>query len=111
MQSIWLVGINAKFAHTNPAIRYLKNYADNPAVGIAEYTINMPLESILNDLLNKGGKAYGFSVYIWNVDVYKRQVWGSAFSSISSIMSAFFLWELPLAPSSAGPSSSCSAGA
>lgn len=72
MQSIWLVGINAKFAHTNPAIRYLKNYADNPAVGIAEYTINMPLESILSDLLNKGGRAYGFSVYIWNVDFCRR---------------------------------------
>ena len=33
-----LGGVNAKFAHTNPAIRYLQQYCGQEQVQIAEYT-------------------------------------------------------------------------
>jgi len=69
---ILLVGINAKYAHTNPAIRYLKNYAGLREVEIAEYTINMPLEQVYEDLAGRKADAYGFSTYIWNVEYCRR---------------------------------------
>ena len=69
--NIVLVGINAKYAHTNPAIRYLQQYCGDPDVHIAEYTINMDMETVFGDLLARKADAYGFSVYIWNV----RQVY------------------------------------
>ena len=72
MSRITLVGINAKFAHTNPAIRLLKRYAGRDEVDIAEFTINMDWEAAADALLNRGSQAYGISLYIWNA------AWGIA---------------------------------
>ena len=60
--NIVLVGINAKYAHTNPAVRYLQQYCGDPDVHIAEYTINMDMETVFGDLLARKADAYGFSV-------------------------------------------------
>ena len=50
---ILLVGINARYTHTNLAIRRLRAAAEGRAetVELAEYTINMPCEHILDDIL------------------------------------------------------------
>jgi radical SAM superfamily enzyme YgiQ (UPF0313 family) len=66
-----LSAINAKYAHTNPAIRSLKKAAspDYPSVALKEYTINMPLLDILADLYAKDTLLYGFSCYIWNIEM------------------------------------------
>ncbi len=69
---ILLVGVNAKYAHTNPAIRYLKNAAASEDVEIAEYTVNMPLEQVFEELLEKKASVYGFSTYIWNIEYCKK---------------------------------------
>lgn len=46
--------LNAKFIHTNLAIRYLKAYAAPEfEVEIAEYTINDPVLNIASDLFAK----------------------------------------------------------
>lgn len=71
---ILLIGINAKYIHSNPAVYSLKAYADNYypdrpdgcALEIAEYTINQPPGAILADLYRKNPQVAAFSCYIWN---------------------------------------------
>ena len=75
--SILLIGINAKYIHSNPAIYSLKAYADKYypdrpggcAVEIAEYTINQPQSAILADIYQKRPQAAAFSCYIWNGNI------------------------------------------
>ena len=72
--SILLIGINAKYIHSNPAIYSLKAYADKYypdrpggcSLEIAEYTINQPQGAILADIYQKRPQAAAFSCYIWS---------------------------------------------
>ena len=72
---ILLVGINAKYIHSNAAIRLLKAYAEkeNPEIigkiEIAEYTINNRKEEILADIYLKKPDVIMFSCYIWNISL------------------------------------------
>ena len=82
-----LVGINAKYIHSNPGIHSLKSYAQKynkdtaDSIEIAEYTINMRREQILSDIYNKRPNVIGFSVYIWNVSLVRELI-----EDIASIM-------------------------
>lgn len=68
------VGINAKFSHTNIAIRYLNNeLKDMVDSSFEEFTINEPLEKIVYELHKKDADVLMFSTYIWNID-YVRKV-------------------------------------
>lgn len=70
-----LVGINAKYIHTNPAIYSLRAYAGEklqPFVEMAEYTINNRMEEILRDLYERHPGAMGISCYIWNIGLVKE---------------------------------------
>lgn len=68
------VGINAKFSHTNIAIRYLNNeLKDMVDSSFEEFTINEPLEKIVYELHKKDADVLMFSAYIWNID-YVRKV-------------------------------------
>ncbi|MBS4193779.1 B12-binding domain-containing radical SAM protein [Lederbergia citri] len=61
--------LNAKYIHTNLAIRYLKAYAaPDFDVELAEYTIKDPTLNIVTDLYNKKPDVIGFSCYIWNIE-------------------------------------------
>ncbi|MFC3883352.1 B12-binding domain-containing radical SAM protein [Bacillus songklensis] len=61
--------LNAKYIHTNLAIRYLKAYAaPEYDVEMAEYTIKDPSLNIVTDLYNKQPDVLGFSCYIWNIE-------------------------------------------
>lgn len=63
------VGINAKFSHTNIAIRYLNNeLKDMVDSSFEEFTINEPLEKIVYELHKKDADVLMFSSYIWNID-------------------------------------------
>lgn len=66
-----LVGVNAKYIHSNPAIYGLKAYATDYAedVEIAEYTINHRLETILADLYERQPDVIALSCYIWNINM------------------------------------------
>lgn len=72
--NVLLIGINAKYIHSNPAVYSLKAYADRYypdrpdgcTLGIAEYTINQPVRAILADLYQKRPQVAAFSCYIWN---------------------------------------------
>jgi len=61
--------LNAKFIHTNLAIRYLKAYAaPDFNIQIKEYTIKDPVLNIVTDLYQQKPKVIGFSCYIWNIE-------------------------------------------
>lgn len=77
---VLLIGINAKYIHSNPAVYSLKAYADKYypdrpdgcALGIAEYTINQPTGAILADIYQKRPQMAAFSCYIWNWDLVQE---------------------------------------
>jgi len=68
---IALVAVNAKYPHTNPAIRSLKSAAkrDGFDIELKEYTVNMPLRQIVDDLYDPETGVYGLSAYIWNIEI------------------------------------------
>lgn len=65
-----LVGINAKFIHSNLAIRYLKAFTGNLEYEciLKEFSINDRKERILEEIMEENPDFVGFSCYIWNVD-------------------------------------------
>lgn len=67
--NIILTTLNAKYIHTNLALRYLKAAAlpeFNPI--ITEYTIKDPAFNIVSDLYQHKPDVVGFSCYIWNIE-------------------------------------------
>ena len=70
MQAV-LCALNAKYVHTNPAVRYIKAYADKhvPEVAchIVEETIHTPAEDVLKKIYEKNPQMVAFSCYIWNI--------------------------------------------
>ncbi len=61
--------LNAKYIHTNLAIRYLKAYASPEFnIQIKEYTIKDPILNIVSDLYQQNPTVIGFSCYIWNIE-------------------------------------------
>jgi anaerobic magnesium-protoporphyrin IX monomethyl ester cyclase len=61
--------LNAKYIHTNLAIRYLKAFAEPEFnIQIKEYTIKDPAMNIVTDLYLQKPKVIGFSCYIWNIE-------------------------------------------
>ena len=70
IHKVLLVGINAKYIHTNLAIRSLKANAGKyaPDVQLCEYTINHRMEDILAGLYGEKPDIIGFSCYLWNID-------------------------------------------
>lgn len=63
-----LLGINAKYIHTNNAVRLLKANTDF-SVDILEYTIKDDIDKIVSDIEKENPDVLGFSVYIWNISL------------------------------------------
>ncbi|OES43781.1 B12-binding domain-containing radical SAM protein [Domibacillus iocasae] len=67
--NITVCTLNAKYIHTNLAIRYLKSYCEDAYdIRIAEYTIKDPAMNIVSDLYSQKPDVIGFSCYIWNIE-------------------------------------------
>ncbi|MCH6265675.1 B12-binding domain-containing radical SAM protein [Neobacillus citreus] len=61
--------LNAKYIHTNLAIRCLKAYAAPEFdIILKEYTIKDPVMNIVSDLHQQKPDVIGFSCYIWNIE-------------------------------------------
>lgn len=61
--------LNAKYIHTNLAIRYLKAFAAPEFnIQIKEYTIKDPVLNIVTDIYQQKPDVIGFSCYIWNIE-------------------------------------------
>lgn len=70
---ILLVGINAKYIHSNLGVYCIHAYARKHGIkeedfGIKEYTINQDVDFILGDIYLQKPEMLGFSCYIWNID-------------------------------------------
>lgn len=71
---ILLTAINAKYIHSNPAVYSLKAYAkkylkaeSQVEIVLGEYTINQPLDEILEGIYREKPDVLCFSCYIWNI--------------------------------------------
>ncbi|WP_291632422.1 B12-binding domain-containing radical SAM protein [Clostridium sp.] len=70
---VTLVGINAKYIHSNLAVRYLKSFTEdlNYECEIMEFSINDNIERILEEVLRSKPDIVALSCYIWNIDYVK----------------------------------------
>lgn len=92
---VLLIGINAKYIHSNPAIYSLKAYADkyyplrpdNCVLEIAEYTINQSSSAILADIYQKKPQVAAFSCYIWNWNLIQELL-----AELPKLLSETQLW-------------------
>lgn len=67
--NIVLTTLNAKYIHTNLAIRCLRAYVEpEHQVKMVEYTIKDPSINIVTDLFKYNPDVIGFSCYIWNIE-------------------------------------------
>lgn len=73
-----LTAVNAKFIHSNPAVRCLKEYAlahhtaEIGEIAIEEFTINQQVEYILSKIIRHKPDVIGLSCYIWNYEYMKK---------------------------------------
>ncbi len=74
MKKILLIGINARFAHSNPSLYYLRTFIDSLDfdIEILELTINQERAEIIDTLAGKGADIIALSVYIWNVELVRE---------------------------------------
>ncbi len=65
-----LVAVNAKYVHTNIAVRYISQFCTEQGLDcrFCEFTINEPQFNIISKLYAQDCDAYGFSCYIWNIE-------------------------------------------
>jgi anaerobic magnesium-protoporphyrin IX monomethyl ester cyclase len=67
--NVVLTTLNAKYIHTNLAIRCLRAYVEPEYdVKMVEYTIKDPSMNIVTDLFKYEPDVIGFSCYIWNIE-------------------------------------------
>lgn len=73
---ILLIAVNAKYIHSNLAVYSLRAYAGKLGMetGLAEYTINQPVEAVLRDIYDRKPAVLCFSCYIWNIEYVKELV-------------------------------------
>ena len=71
MKKLLLVGINARYTHSNLALRYLRNFVADLEykTEISEFSINQDILEILEQIAIKQPDILAFSVYIWNTKV------------------------------------------
>jgi len=64
-----LIGINAKYIHSNLALLNLRSYANEfqKNVEIAEYTINNSTDNIVEEIYKLKADILCFSCYVWNI--------------------------------------------
>ncbi len=79
-----LVAVNAKYIHTNLAVRYLYSYTkDTHDVDFIEFTIKDSHDAIISQLLATKPDLIGFSCYIWNIEFIKTII--NKIKSISNV--------------------------
>ncbi|MBR4965294.1 MAG: B12-binding domain-containing radical SAM protein [Lachnospiraceae bacterium] len=71
-----LIGINAKYIHSNPAVYSLRACAGiyKESVRIREFTINQRMEEIRQEIYLGRPDVLAFSCYIWNISLIKELI-------------------------------------
>ncbi len=67
---LMLVAINSQYIHSNPALYYLKQALKDSQLQLelCEYSINMPISDVLNDIYRHQPEIISLSTYIWNIE-------------------------------------------
>jgi len=68
LMKVILISIDAKYIHTNNAVRLLKANSSF-AMTLLEYTIKDDITHIAQEIISQQADVIGFSVYIWNVRI------------------------------------------
>lgn len=98
MRKFLLIGINAKYIHSNPAIYSIQAYAQeyyrqknwtltDEMLELAEYTINQNKESILADIYHRKPDIVAFSCYIWNWKLIQELL-----DELPKLLPKLFIW-------------------
>lgn len=73
---IVIAALNAKYPHTNLAIRYLRTQClesrilkKSSKIVLKEYTINDSIQTVVSDLVSEKPDICAFSCYIWNISL------------------------------------------
>ncbi|MDP8201464.1 MAG: radical SAM protein [Candidatus Tenebribacter burtonii] len=71
MKKLLFVGINARYTHSNLALRYLRNFVAELEYKskILEFSINQDFLEILEQIEHTQSDILAFSVYIWNTEI------------------------------------------
>ena len=71
MKKLLFIGINARYSHSNLALRYLRNFVADLEyeTEILEFSINQDILEILEQITFKQPDILAFSVYVWNTKV------------------------------------------
>jgi len=75
MKKIVLAALNAKYIHSNLALRYLSRFQDNYKkhnIITREFTINQRPDFIVEELFRLQPDVVLFSAYIWNVETLRQ---------------------------------------
>lgn len=75
MKKVVLAALNAKYIHSNLALRYLSRFQDNNKkhhLVTREFTINQRLDFIAEELFRLQPDVILFSAYIWNVEMLRQ---------------------------------------
>ena len=75
MKKIVLAALNAKYIHSNLALRYLSRFQDNYKkhhIITREFTINQRPDFIVEELFRLKPDVILFSAYIWNVETLRQ---------------------------------------
>lgn len=76
MKKTLLVAINAKFIHSNLALRYIKKYyaqkEQEDILLLREYSINHDVDFILREILLEAPEVVAFSCYLWNIEFVRK---------------------------------------
>ncbi len=64
-----LAALNARYAHSSLALRYLKAWNSAFPITVREFSINDSVTHIYTALLQEKAELYGFSCYIWNMEL------------------------------------------
>lgn len=75
LKKVILAALNAKYIHSNLALRYLSLFQNNNQkhhVETMEFTINQRLDFIAEELFRKQPDVVLFSCYIWNVEMLRQ---------------------------------------
>jgi radical SAM superfamily enzyme YgiQ (UPF0313 family) len=88
MTDILLVAVNARYTHTNLAVRSLLHYTEAhwsdgnsvsdgyllPKISTGEWTINQKLQDIICGIYERHASVVLFSAYIWNIEIILKVV-------------------------------------
>jgi len=71
-KTLLLAAVNSQYLHSSPALYALKRSAEQAGLGdhliTKDFSINMPMLRVLEEIYDAHADALAFSCYIWNID-------------------------------------------